>query len=60
MGLTAKDLGIAAGLGGERDAAGSVARHVAALWHAAAEKYGDGADQTEIVRLWEDDSGVRI
>jgi 3-hydroxyisobutyrate dehydrogenase len=60
LGLTAKDLGIAADLGGDENSVGSIARHMYELWLSAAIKYGDSADQTEIVRLWEDDAGVRI
>jgi 3-hydroxyisobutyrate dehydrogenase len=60
MGLIAKDLGIAAGLGRDVGARNSIAEHTQALWREAVDRYGFARDQAEIARLWEDDSGVEL
>lgn len=60
MGLIAKDVAIAAAIGEHVDARHSIATHTAALWREASERYGPARDQAEVVRLWEDDSGVEL
>ena len=57
MGLTAKDLSIAATLGPQIGAATPVATLMTTLWQRAADTLGAQADQTEIVRWWRDGAG---
>lgn len=60
MGLIAKDTGIAARLGRDIGARHDIAEHTHALWKEAADRYGFDRDQSEIVRLWEDDGGIKL
>lgn len=60
MGLIAKDVGIAAELAHAIGARSTVADETRALWREAVERYGFARDQAEVVRLWEDASGVKL
>jgi 3-hydroxyisobutyrate dehydrogenase len=60
MGLIAKDVGIAAELAHAVGARSSVADQTRALWQEAADRYGFARDQSEVVRLWEEGSGVEL
>jgi 3-hydroxyisobutyrate dehydrogenase len=60
MGLIAKDVGIAANLAHRVGARASIGDATHALWQEAAARYGSDRDQSEVVRLWEDDAGVRL
>ena len=53
IGLTAKDLGIAAALGPQLDVPTPIAAGMHSLWQQAADMFGPSADQTEIARWWE-------
>jgi 3-hydroxyisobutyrate dehydrogenase len=55
LGLTAKDLSIAAALGTNLDTAAPIAALTHRLYAQAVERYGATADQTEIARGWEVD-----
>jgi 3-hydroxyisobutyrate dehydrogenase len=56
----AKDVEIARETAERLDAHAPLATLVAELWSRAAERLGASADQTEIVRYWEDETGVRL
>jgi 3-hydroxyisobutyrate dehydrogenase len=60
MGLIAKDVGIAEALARDVGAPAFVATATRELWQEAAKRYGFATDQAEIVRLWEDASGVEL
>ena len=60
LGFIAKDVKIAADTAHSVEAFAPLAEQVAALWSAAAEKLGAAVDQTEIVRYWEEATGVRL
>jgi 3-hydroxyisobutyrate dehydrogenase len=60
LGLIAKDVGIAAELAHMIGARSSVADETHALWREAVDRYGFAHDQAEVVRLWEDASGVEL
>jgi len=60
MGFIAKDVKIALDTARSLGAFAPLAERVSELWSAAAEKLGPERDQTEIVRYWEDATGVRL
>ena len=60
MGLIAKDVGIVTHLARGIGARAPVAEATHALWREAAQRYGYGHDQAEVVRLWEDGAGVEL
>ena len=60
LGFIAKDVKIARDMARTMEAFAPLAEEVSALWFAAAEKLGPQVDQTEIVRYWEDASGVKL
>jgi 3-hydroxyisobutyrate dehydrogenase-like beta-hydroxyacid dehydrogenase len=60
LGFIAKDVRIARDTARSIGAFAPLAEKVAELWAAAAEKVGAEVDQTEIVRYWEDQTGVRL
>ena len=60
IGFIAKDLRIAVEAAQRAGAASPLADKVLALWQAAGEALGSACDQSEIVRYWESQSGVRI
>ena len=60
LGFIAKDLRIAEDTARSLDAYAPLAGKVAELWAAAAEKLGPYVDQTEIVRYWEEATGVKL
>ena len=60
IGFVAKDLGIAVDTARRLGAAAPLAEKVLALWQAAGAALGPGCDQAEIVRYWENESGVRL
>lgn len=60
MGLIAKDVGIAADLAADIGARASIAETIRTLWNEAGDLYGAARDQAEVVRLWEDASGVKL
>ncbi len=60
LGLIAKDVKIAVDLAHAIDAAAPLGERVGEIWADAAERIGARADQTEIVRLWEDADGVKL
>jgi 3-hydroxyisobutyrate dehydrogenase len=60
LGFIAKDVGIARDTAKAVNAFAPMAEKVAELWADAAEKIGAGVDQTEIVRFWEDATGVKL
>lgn len=60
LGFIAKDVGIAVNTAHAIGAVVPLGEKVSALWNEAAEKVGAGVDQTEIVRYWEDATGVRL
>jgi 3-hydroxyisobutyrate dehydrogenase len=60
LGFIAKDVRIARDTAKAVDAFAPLAEKVAELWAAAADKIGAGVDQTEIVRFWEEATGVRL
>jgi 3-hydroxyisobutyrate dehydrogenase len=60
LGFIAKDVRIARDTARSIGAFAPLAEKVAELWAAAAEKVGPDVDQTEIVRYWEDQTGVRL
>jgi len=60
MQFIAKDVKIAVDTAKGIGAAAPLAEKTAELWAAACEKLGGMRDQTEIVRYWEDASGVKL
>jgi 3-hydroxyisobutyrate dehydrogenase len=60
MQFIAKDVKIAVDTAHSIDAAAPLAEKTAELWAAACEQLGGKLDQTEIVRYWEDQSGVKL
>lgn len=60
LGFIAKDVKIARDTARSIDAFAPLAEKVSELWSAAADKLGAGVDQTEIVRYWEDATGVKL
>ena len=60
LGFIAKDVKIAVDVAHAIDAAVPLGEKVSELWNEAAEKVGAGVDQTEIVRYWEQASGVSL
>ena len=60
LGFIAKDVKIALDTARSLEAYAPLAEKVSELWSAAAEKLGPQVDQTEIVRYWEDATGVRL
>jgi 3-hydroxyisobutyrate dehydrogenase len=60
IGLITKDLKIARDTAASVEAFAPLAEKVYELWAAAAEQLGEGVDQTQIVRFWEDPTGVRL
>jgi 3-hydroxyisobutyrate dehydrogenase len=60
LGFIAKDVKIAVDVAHAIGAAVPLGEAVSQLWNDAAEKVGAGVDQTEIVRYWEDASGVKL
>jgi 3-hydroxyisobutyrate dehydrogenase len=60
IGFVAKDVRIAVETAQRLGAAAPLAEKVLALWQAAGAALGPGCDQAEIVRYWENESGVRL
>jgi 3-hydroxyisobutyrate dehydrogenase len=60
MGFIAKDVRIAVETAKAGGAFAPLAERVSELWTAASEKIGAGRDQTEVVRYWEETTGVRL
>lgn len=60
MGFIAKDVKIAVSTAKSIGAFAPLGERVSELWSAAAEKIGVDHDQTEIVRYWEEATGVRL
>ncbi|HYH41863.1 MAG TPA: NAD(P)-dependent oxidoreductase [Burkholderiales bacterium] len=60
LGFIAKDVKIARDTARSIGAFAPLAEKVAELWAAAAEEVGPNVDQTEIVKYWENASGVRL
>ena len=60
MQFIAKDVKIAVDSAHSIGAAAPLAEKTAELWAAACEKLGGKIDQTEIVRFWEEQTGVRL
>jgi len=60
LGFIAKDVKIARDTARAIGAFAPLAEKVSELWSDAAEKVGADVDQTEIVRYWEDASGVKL
>jgi 3-hydroxyisobutyrate dehydrogenase len=60
MGFIAKDVRIAVETAKSVGAFAPLAERVSEIWTAAAEKIGAGHDQTEVVRYWEEATGVRL
>ena len=60
MSFIAKDVKIAVDTAHALGAAVPLGEKVAELWAAAAEKLGGQLDQTEVVRYWEEATGVRL
>ncbi|MBI2297113.1 MAG: NAD(P)-dependent oxidoreductase [Betaproteobacteria bacterium] len=60
MGFIAKDVRIAVDTAKSIGAFAPLGERVSELWSAAVEKLGFDLDQTEIVRYWEDATGVRL
>ncbi len=60
LGLIAKDVGIAADFAGAIGASAPLAECVRDIWAEARDRIGGNVDQTEIVRLWEEKSGVKL
>jgi 3-hydroxyisobutyrate dehydrogenase len=60
LGFIAKDVKIAVDVAHAIGAAVPLGEAVSQLWNDAAEKVGAGVDQTEIVRYWEDATGVKL
>lgn len=60
LGFIAKDVKIAVDVAHAVGAAVPLGEKVSELWNVAAEEVGAGVDQTEIVRYWEDATGVKL
>jgi 3-hydroxyisobutyrate dehydrogenase len=60
LGFIAKDVKIARDTARSIEAYAPLASIVSELWSAAADKLGGQVDQTEIVRYWEDATGVKL
>jgi 3-hydroxyisobutyrate dehydrogenase len=60
MGFIAKDVKIALDTAQAIGAAAPLAERVSELWSAAAAKLGPACDQAEIVRYWEEATGVKL
>ena len=60
LGFIAKDVKIARDTARSLEAYAPLAEKVSELWSAAAEQVGADVDQTEIVRYWEEASGVSL
>jgi 3-hydroxyisobutyrate dehydrogenase len=60
LGFIAKDVKIAEDMAHATDAYAPLAEKVSELWSTAAQKLGPALDQTEIVRLWEDATRVKL
>lgn len=60
LGFIAKDVKIAVDVAHAIGAAVPLGEKVSELWAAAAEKVGASVDQTEIVRYWEEATGVKL
>ena len=60
LGFIAKDVKIARDTARSIEAFAPLAEKVSELWSAAAEKLGPHVDQTEIVRYWEEATGVKL
>jgi 3-hydroxyisobutyrate dehydrogenase len=60
LGFIAKDVKIAVDVAHAIGAAAPLGEKVSALWNDAVEKVGAGVDQTEIVRYWEQASGILL
>jgi len=60
LGFIAKDVKIARDTAKAVNAFAPLAEKVAELWAAAADKIGADVDQTEIVRFWEEATGVKL
>jgi 3-hydroxyisobutyrate dehydrogenase len=60
LGFIAKDVRIARDTARSIEAYAPLAEKVSELWSAAAEQLGSQVDQTEIVRYWEEASGVKL
>jgi 3-hydroxyisobutyrate dehydrogenase len=60
IGFVAKDVRIAVDTAQRLGAAAPLAQSVLALWQAAGAALGPGCDQAEIVRYWENESGVQL
>ena len=60
LGFIAKDVKIARDTARSLEAFAPLAEKVSELWSAAAEELGPHVDQTEIVRYWEDATGVKL
>jgi 3-hydroxyisobutyrate dehydrogenase-like beta-hydroxyacid dehydrogenase len=60
IGYVAKDVRIALETAQRLGAAAPLAEKVLELWQAAGAALGPGCDQAEIVRYWENESGVRL
>lgn len=60
LSFIAKDVRIAVNMAHALDAAVPLGEKVSALWDDAVQKVGAKVDQTEIVRYWEDATGVKL
>ncbi len=60
LSFIAKDVRIVVDTAHAIGAAVPLGEKVSELWNAAVEKVGAGADQTEIVRYWEEATGVKL
>lgn len=60
LGFIAKDVGIARDMAESIDAFAPLAEAVSELWTAGVDHCGAEVDQTEIARMWEDATGVRL
>lgn len=60
LGFIAKDVNIAVDMAHAMNAAVPLGEKVSELWNEAAAKIGAGVDQTEIVRYWEQATGVKL
>jgi 3-hydroxyisobutyrate dehydrogenase len=60
LGLIAKDVSIAANFGHSIGAMTPLADRIREIWVRAEAEIGGNADQTEVVRLWENDNGITL
>jgi 3-hydroxyisobutyrate dehydrogenase len=60
LGFIAKDVKIARDTARSIQAFAPLAEKVSGLWSAAADKLGGQVDQTGIVRVWEEATGVKL